>query len=134
MTRSASSGCSCRRMNEVAMGAQFDKRVAVDPVRAMVLYMQGKTDSEMADRLGVSKNAVGTWRRINGLSANKRAGAAVNGGRKFSPLAADAIAAREMGMSYGQFKAKQHEGRIKEDARQKAIFEARKKKKSATTA
>lgn len=112
------------------MGAQLEKRVAVDPVRAMVLYMQGNTDAEMADRLGVSKSAVGTWRRINGLSANKRAGAAVKGGHKLSPLAADALAAREMGLSYGQFKAKQYIGEIEEKARQEAIFAARRKAKA----
>lgn len=112
------------------MGAQLEKRVAVNPVRAMVLYMQGNTDAEMADRLGVSKSAVGTWRRINGLSVNKRAGAAVKGVRKLSPLAADAIAAREMGLSYGQFKAKQYIGEIDEKARQEAIFAARRKAKA----
>ena len=48
----------------------------IDNERAMKLYRDGASDSEMAEILGVSVSAVGQWRGKTGLKRNaeKRAG------------------------------------------------------------
>lgn len=111
------------------MGAMINRRRSEkDEPKLMTFYMQGRTDAEIGRKCGLHPNSVAAWRRLHGLSAN------LSGAREksdnMSELAKDAMAARELGMSYGQFKAKQHDGHLAEKARQDAIFAARKKAKA----
>lgn len=46
------------------------RRQSVDKAKVKALYDAGKTDKEIAATLGVSSNAVGHWRRKQGLTAH----------------------------------------------------------------
>lgn len=52
------------------------KRDRLDNRKHLVreLYKSGLTDTEIADEMGVTRSAVGQWRKRNGLSRNSRKG------------------------------------------------------------
>ena len=91
------------------------KRVIDDGI-AWHHYNAGKADAEIAAACGVHKNTVANWRRRNRLHANmpqKITKEAQPTERKkkervLTPLELDARAAREAGMTYGQYKAQQY--------------------------
>lgn len=122
---------------------RIEERNALDEVKAMMCYMQGLSDNCVARKCGVSSTTIAKWRKAHNLSPNFGTNRREDAERDkkpsrrrqpMSPLAEDAMAAAEIGMSYGQFKAKQHDGRIKDEERRKAVFEARKKAKAAREA
>ena len=64
------------------------------------LYDAGRTDKEIASALGVKGEAIRAWRKARRLPSND-----VKQRKELSQLEKDAIAAHEMGMTYGQYKA-----------------------------
>lgn len=100
----------------------------LDDTKVMLLYMRGLTDEEIGRKLDVVPDTVAKWRGRHGLAKNGACSKKKD--KSLSPLAADAMAARELGLSYGQFKAQQHDGQIEEQTRQNAIFAARKRAKA----
>lgn len=109
------------------MGAQINRRGKKDEAQMMALYMRGCTDAEIGRNCGLSSKSVAAWRRVHDFTANfgdrEKSGS-------MAELSKDAMAARELGMSYGQFKAMQYVGRIEAKKRQNAIFSARRKAKA----
>lgn len=78
-------------------------------------YNAGETDAEIAAACGVHKNTVANWRKRHKLYANtpqkkkkEEQTARKKTERVLSPLEQDARAAREMGLTYGQYKARQY--------------------------
>ena len=69
-------------------------------------YNAGKTDVEIAELCNVDRSTVKNWRRRNGLLGNV-SNQKKPKGKKLTQLEQDAIAARELGMTYGQYKAQQ---------------------------
>ena len=49
----------------------FNNPNRIDPKQAYALWSRGFCDADIADRLEVSKNCVGEWRRRNCLKANR---------------------------------------------------------------
>ena len=89
-------------------------RVSLDNNQAMELWKQGKADKEIAIALDVSLNSVRNFRHRNKLPINKADGTRVSHYPKkkekyLTPLEKDAIAARQAGMTYGEYKAQQRE-------------------------
>lgn len=76
----------------------------IDGERAMWLWSQGKTDEQIADGCGVSRDSVANWRRRNGrLPPNRKK-------KRHCPpwlekVAAVNAMAREAGMTYGKYMA-----------------------------
>lgn len=103
------------------------KRPQMDQVRAMILYQQGHTDTEIAQKLAVSSYTVQYWRKKNGLTANRPIRARAE---MCSSLATDLREATRLGISYGQYKALQYSGRLLREEREAAIFAARRKRKA----
>ena len=103
------------------------KRPQMDQVRAMILYQQGHTDTEIAQKLAVSSYTVQYWRKKNGLTANRPIRAT---SQSASNLEHDIRAANRLGISYGQYKALQYSGRILRAEREAAVFAARRKRKA----
>ena len=64
----------------------------------MRLYNKGEPDNYIAKVCGVTRGAVLDWRRRMGLDKNPD-----KKERRLSPLELDAIAARAVGMTYGQY-------------------------------
>ena len=96
----------------------IDERIAWD------CYKAGKTDAEIAQACGVHKNTVANWRRRNTLHANtpqkkqkEEQAARKKKERVLSPLEQDAKAAREAGLTYGQYKAQQYIDALREKER-----------------
>ena len=92
-------------------------RNALDKEKAMELWDQGKMDKEICAECNVSEQTVKNWRHRNKLPINKANGTRSDcygrSRRKkhLSQLEMDAIAARQAGMTYGQYKARQREDR-----------------------
>ncbi len=80
---------------------------AIDSKRAMALYDQGLTDKAIAIRMGRSQTTISGWRGRHGLPPNKNKAHA----KYIPPLVQDAIDAKKLGLSYGQYKAKQYEAK-----------------------
>ena len=80
------------------------KHKRLDRALAMRLYMEGATDKEIAEKTGVSKTTAVYFRHVNGLPINREAdrGKAKKEKKVLSRLDADAIAARKLGMNYGE--------------------------------
>ena len=85
------------------MNKDGTSRILLDHEFAMELYRHGLTDTEIAKQSGVRSGAVCKWRNKLGLPPNKakRLG-------KLSPLARDAMEARRLGLTYGQYKAQSY--------------------------
>ena len=85
------------------MNKDGTRRIMLDHEFAMELYRRGLTDAEIAKQSGVYVKTVGRWRNKMGLPPNeaKRRG-------KLSPLASDAMEARRLGLTYGQYKAQSY--------------------------
>lgn len=81
------------------------KQKVLDAAAALDYYNRGFSDKDIADNCGVCRETIAKWRRSNGFPANHPQ--PVKKQRKLSPLVMDAIAAREAGMTYGQYKAQQ---------------------------
>lgn len=66
----------CRLVEEPAppaYGNKAGKRYrSFDPARAQKLYNKGLTDTEIAERLGVSPGTITTWRHNEGLGPDRR--------------------------------------------------------------
>lgn len=98
---------------------------SVDYTKVLELYYEGKTDQEIADHCGCVRATIGEWRRRQKLPANiaeredrkKRA----KKQNDLTPLEQDAIAAREAGMTYGQYKAQQYIEQQKRDLQLSAL-------------
>lgn len=92
------------------------KKSVLDEGTAWNHYNAGKADAEIAAACGVHKNTVANWRKRNKLYANmpqritKEAQPTERKKKErvLSPLEQDARAAREAGMTYGQYKAQQY--------------------------
>ena len=85
------------------MNKDGTRRILLDHEFAMELYRRGLTDAEIAKQSGVLSGAVQKWRNKLGLPPNKakRRG-------KLSPLTRDAMEARRLGLTYGQYKAQSY--------------------------
>ena len=79
----------------------------VDPKQAYVLWSKGFCDADIAERLEVSQTCVGDWRRRNCLKAN-RANTTIPVEER-GQISQEAWEARQAGMSYGEWKARQWE-------------------------
>lgn len=82
----------------------FAKR-SVNERIAWERYDAGESDEQIADACGCCKETVRKWRNLNNLPRNiveRRSK------KSLSPLVLDCIAAREAGMTYGQYKAQQY--------------------------
>ena len=84
------------------MNKDGTRRIMLDHEFAMELYRRGLTDAEIAKQSGVYVKTVGKWRNRMGLPANKKRRL------KMSPLARDAMEARRLGLTYGQYKAQSY--------------------------
>lgn len=86
----------------------------IDYDAVMQLYLEGKTDRQIADACRCSYRTIELWRQLRKLPTNRDAakGKAEEKPEKKvhyrTPLEEDAIAAREAGMTYGQYKAQQY--------------------------
>ena len=85
------------------MNKDGTRRIMLDHEFAMELYSRGLTDAEIAKQSGVYVKTVSKWRNRMGLPANKKRRL------KMSPLARDAVEARRLGLTYGQYKAQSYE-------------------------
>ena len=87
------------------------KRRLLDKEMALTLYHDGRCDREIAEYCGVAESTVGDWRRNLKLPAHPdpRKKATYSPPRQ-STLAQDAMEAREMGLTYGQYKVMQSTG------------------------
>ena len=85
------------------MNKDGTRRIMLDHEFAMELYLHGLADAEIAKQSGVRSGAVCKWRNKLGLPPNKekRRG-------KLSSLARDAMEARRLGLTYGQYKAQSY--------------------------
>lgn len=102
----------------VEMGTKINlggRQRVIDERTAWDCYKAGKTDAEIAQACGVHKNTVANWRRRNTLHANtpqkkqkEEQAARKKKERVLTPLEQDAKAAREAGLTYGQYKAQQY--------------------------
>ena len=79
--------------------SRTDPRVRLDKDAARRLYLNGKSDIQIALALGCSDRTIQNWRQKNKLRKNTAEHAPI------SKLAADAVAARRAGVNYGQYKA-----------------------------
>ena len=84
------------------MNKDGTRRIMLDHEFAMELYLHGLADAEIAKQSGVYVKTVGKWRNRMGLPANKKRRL------KMSPLARDAMEARRLGLTYGQYKAQSY--------------------------
>ena len=84
------------------MNKDGTSRILLDHEFAMELYRRGLMDAEIAKQSGVYAKTVGKWRNRMGLPANKKRRL------KMSPLAHDAMEARRLGLTYGQYKAQSY--------------------------
>ena len=84
------------------MNKDGTSRILLDHEFAMELYRSGLTDAEIAKQSGVYVKTVGKWRNRMGLPVNKKRRL------KMSPLARDAMEARRLGLTYGQYKAQSY--------------------------
>ena len=84
------------------MNKDGTRRIMLDHEFAMELYRRGLTDAEIAKQSGVYVGTVSKWRNKLGLPANKKRRL------KMSPLAHDAMEARRLGLTYGQYKAQSY--------------------------
>ena len=93
-------------------GHMEKKRVRLDDRLAWEHYNAGETDAQIAEALGVHKNTVNNWRRrqklLSNCPQNRAKEIARRKGRELSPLEQDVRAAREAGLTYGQYKAQQY--------------------------
>ena len=64
-------GCDVPVLQEVKQKPLRAKEVLFDENRARALFAEGKSDLEIADMLGISVYAFGTWRRKNGMKRPK---------------------------------------------------------------
>lgn len=80
-------------------------RLPFDRQAALEYYNRGMTDKEIADNCGVKVKTIAAWRRSMGFLANAQSSAKK---QEQSPLVRDTIAARKLGMTYGQYKAQQY--------------------------
>lgn len=78
----------------------------LDEKKAFEYYKAGKTDAEIAEDCGVCRETVKNWRKRNGLTLNRTKG--VREKSNLTPLERDAIEARKLGLTYGQYKAGQY--------------------------
>lgn len=72
----------------------------LDSRRIEELYAQGRTDGQIAQALGVKRETVCAWRVERRIPSND-----VKQRKDLSNLEKEAIMAREMGLTYGQYKA-----------------------------
>lgn len=86
--------------------------IYLDQDRAYELWSQGLCDRDIAEALGMKKNAVSEWRRRNQLQVNKQP-KKPKLEKKVSRLSQDVREARKAGMNYGMWKAKQFEKQVK---------------------
>lgn len=95
----------------------------IDQDMGMELYEADKTDEEAAAICGCSKATYRNWRIANGLPSKhmNNKGPKTSGPEYGHGLAADARRARELGMTYGQFKASQYEPLTVRHGRKKDI-------------
>lgn len=82
------------------MGKAF-QHTRLNEAEAWRLYGLGKSDIEIAAACGVHKNTVLGWRQRNMLKAKPQRK------NKLTQLELDAIEARKMGLTYGQYKTQQ---------------------------
>ena len=82
------------------MNKDGTRRIMLDHEFAMELYRRGLTDAEIAKQSGVLSGAVQKWRNKLGLPMNK-----AKRRKNLSSLARDAMEARRLGLTYGQYKA-----------------------------
>lgn len=87
----------------------FGERRYLDTDKARELYDIGYCDQQIADICNVSREAVSTWRRRNGLVGHSVLYKAVEEKRE-STLIELAIEARKHGMTYGQYQVAKKEG------------------------
>ena len=87
------------------MGPQFGKRNRIDPVKAMKMYDKGFCDPAIAEKLGVSRDAIREWRKRNGLEGHKASPKPKKPKKYSSNLVKMAVEAKKNGMSYGQYMA-----------------------------
>lgn len=71
------------------------------------LYMDGKSDKEIAEACGMTRETIRNWRQRCGLPANYEP----KDESHLTQLEKDAIAARKAGLSYGQYNAQQFNNR-----------------------
>ena len=64
-------GCDVPVLQEVKQKPLRAKEVLFDENRARALFAEGKSDLEIAEMLGISVYAFGTWRRKNGMKRPK---------------------------------------------------------------
>lgn len=64
------------------------------------LYAEGKTDVQIAQEIGCEAEVICAWRKARKLPSN-----AVKNRKDLSNLEKEAVIAREMGLTYGQYKA-----------------------------
>ena len=84
------------------MNKDGTRRIMLDHEFAMELYRRGLADAEIAKQSGVRSETVCKWRNKLGLPANKKRRL------KMSTLASDAMWARRLGLTYGQYKAQSY--------------------------
>ena len=84
------------------MNKDGTRRIMLDHEFAMELYRRGLTDAEIAKQSGVYAKTVSKWRRGMGLPAN------IMCRKKMHPLVHDAMEARRLGLTYGQYKAQSY--------------------------
>lgn len=80
----------------------------LDSKLAGQLYNEGAGDKEIAEACGVKVDTIRGWRKRCGLPANYEP----KNPEYLTQLEKDAIKARKMGLTYGQYKAKQFCGEI----------------------
>lgn len=83
-----------------------------DRERAMALWLEGATDEEIMAEMDVTISPIRKWRAANNLQRNKPTGVEKKPvkkkpAKKLTNLERDAIAAREAGLTYGQYKAQE---------------------------
>ena len=93
------------------MAPQFNRRKRIDNEKAMELYNRGLCDPDVAEKLGVSRDAVREWRKRNGLEGHKAPPKPKKEKQKTYScnLVKMAVEARKHGMSYGQYMAMRYE-------------------------
>ena len=100
---------SCSRKYPPSPNKSRKKSTRVlDEPAAMVAWLRGKTDAEIVKTAGGDLSAVAAWRRQYGLSANLAR--KVTKGQAYElPAAAVEAKAREAGLTYGQYQAREWE-------------------------
>ena len=85
------------------MGNKEKGRHLLDTNLALKLYNMGLTDKEIAHCCGVDMSNVCRWRHVHGLRYNREGEERAMGAME--QLTIDAVEARRLGMTYGQYMA-----------------------------